>query len=108
MLLTVKKQVEETLEIKTPCYYKSPTGYHHINDYGDLIQASERMINMWSPSDGKYLNEAIQQMLNYSKPCTKEEFDKAYAEAMAKMNAAAGLGEVNHSSISNSQNKNPG
>lgn len=51
------------------------------------------MINMWVPSDGKHHAESIERMLQYAKPCTKDEFDKAYAEALAKFNIASGLVE---------------
>jgi hypothetical protein len=95
MLLTVKKQIEETLEVKTPCYYRGLTGFSHINEAGEFTQVSSRMINMWMPSDGKYHADQIENMLTYSKPCTKEEFDTAFVEAMDKMKVAVGLVEVN-------------
>jgi uncharacterized protein (DUF427 family) len=95
MLLTVKKQIEETLEVKTPCYYKGLTGYYHINEAGEFTQVSDRMICQWYPTDGHHHTEQVERMLHYSKPCTKEEFDKAYAETLAKFSTAVGLVEVN-------------
>jgi uncharacterized protein (DUF427 family) len=95
MLLTVKKQIEETVEVKTPCCYKGLTGYYHINEANEVIQVSERMVSMWGQSHGHHQVEQIERMLKYSEPCTKEEFDKVYAEIMAKFNAAVGLTEVN-------------
>lgn len=95
MLLTIKKQVEETVELKTPAYYKGLTGYYHISEAGQYTQVSDRMISQWYPSDGHHHSEQIERMLQFSKPCTKDEFDKAYAETMAKFNAAVGLVLVN-------------
>lgn len=37
MLLTVKKQIEETVEVKTTAYYRSMTGHNFINETGELI-----------------------------------------------------------------------
>jgi uncharacterized protein (DUF427 family) len=95
MLLKVKKQIEETLEVKTPCYYKGLTGYYHINEAGQFIQVGDRMICQWSPTDGHHHTEQIERMLQYAKPCTKEEFDKAYAETMDRFNAAVGSVVIN-------------
>lgn len=95
MLLTVKKQIEETLEVKTPCYYRSLTGIHYINEGGQLVSVSMRMVSIWSPADGKYYNDDVERLVRDGKPCTKEEFEKKYNEAMAEMNAAVGLMEVN-------------
>ena len=93
MLLTVKKQIEETVEVKTPCYYKGLTGYTYINEAGEVICVMDRMINMWSVSDGKHRDGEIERMLSNSKPCEKSEYDKKYAEVMAKLNIASGAVE---------------
>jgi hypothetical protein len=96
MLLTVKKQVEETLEVKTPCYYKSISGgINYINESGQLVSISSRMISIWDQKDGGYYNDEIVRLVNTGKPCEKEEFEAAYNKAMAEMNAAVGLVEVN-------------
>lgn len=95
MLLTVKKQIEETLEVKTPCYYKSLLGFTHLNAVGQLIAIRDRMIFMWEPSQGTYYTEDIERMIRDGVVCTKEEFEKAYAEVAEKLGSAAGLVTVN-------------
>jgi hypothetical protein len=95
MLLTVKKQVEETVEVKTPAYYKDSIGNPtYINESGQLITIRKNMVNMWDPKDGKVYTEAVEEMWK-GKPCTKEEFYKAYAEVIVNLNAAVGLMEIN-------------
>jgi len=92
MLLTVKKQVEETVELKTPAYYKDYLGNHcYLNDAGILVVVRQRMINMWEPEHGKHYTEEIESLLATGVPCTKEEFDKAYAATSAKIEIAAGV-----------------
>lgn len=94
MLLTVKKQIEETVELKTPAYYKDFIGtFHHINEAGQLISIRQRMISTWGPEDGRHYTEEIESLLGRGEPCTKDEFDKAYASVMAKLNIAAGAVE---------------
>jgi hypothetical protein len=95
MLLTVKKQIEETLEVKTPCYYKTITGFHYINEAGQVVSVNSRMISMWHADDGKWRNDDIQRLVNDGQSCEKEEFEKAYIEASTSMNAAIGLTTVN-------------
>jgi len=95
MLLTVKKQIEETVEVKTPAYYKTSSGHSYINENGQLTNVRERIIFMWEPSQGKFYTDDIEELLRRGEPCTKEEFDAAFVEAMDKMKAAVGLVEVN-------------
>jgi hypothetical protein len=96
MLLTVKKQIEETVEFKSPAYYKDTIGnLHYINEAGQLTTVRRKMINMWEPEDGKIYNEAVEELWTWGTPCTKEEFDEAYTETLEKMNEAVGLVEVN-------------
>jgi hypothetical protein len=53
------------------------------------------MVNMWLPEDGKVYNEEIEDLLRRGEPCTKEEFDKAYAECIGKLDRAVGTVEIN-------------
>lgn len=94
MLLTVKKQVEETVELKTPSYYRGLTGHHFINESGVLISVNSRMVSMWSPADGKYHVEEIERMLRNGTPCEKEEFDKAYMGATQEIQSAVNAVEI--------------
>lgn len=91
MLITVQKQVEETLEFQTPCYYKTISGYQHVNEKGQIITVYTRMISIWEPSEGKHYVNDIQSMLQHGKPCTKEEFEKAYTETIMSFQKAASV-----------------
>lgn len=94
MLLTVKKQIEETVEVKTPAYYKDILGNHHfINEAGQVVTARRKMINMWDPDNGKVYTEEVETILRNGTPCTKEDFDKVYAEAKTSLDIAAGAVE---------------
>lgn len=89
MLLTVKKQVEETLEVKTPCYYKYDLLQKHYFITGDqIIVVSCKMIYVWGPDMGKAYTDEIMYALDNGQECSKEEFDKAYAAALQKFEAA--------------------
>lgn len=95
MLLKVKKQIEETVEVKTPCYYKDYLGnLHYINEEGQLVTVRNKMINMWEPISGGAYTEEIETLLSReAKPCTKEEFDKAYQQTMDRFKTAVGDAE---------------
>lgn len=90
MLLTVKKQVEETVELKTPAYYKDTMlgNLHYINPNGEITTVRKRMVNMWCPDDGKAYTDEINDIMQRGEPVTKEEFDTAYAEVMSKFEKA--------------------
>lgn len=96
MLLTVKKQIEETVEVKTPAYYKNYLGnLHHINEIGQLTVVRKQMIHVWDADHGKTYTDAIAELIHEGQPCTKDEFDQAFTEAMGRLKAAVGLVEVN-------------
>lgn len=95
MLITVNKQVEETLEVNTPCYYRSLTGHHYINEQGVLTTVSDRMISLWAPQDGKYYHEDVKRIVESAKPSTKCEFEKAYMDVVEKFESAIGMVAIN-------------
>lgn len=88
MQITVQKQVEETLEVKTPCYYKTVVGYQHINDKGQLVTVYASMVAISEPSKDRHYTDDIQRMLQHGKSCEKEEFEYAYNDAMARFGNA--------------------
>lgn len=94
MLLTVKKQVEETVELKTPAYYKDICGHYFINEAGQLVTVRDRLVTIWEPEQCYYQSN-IAQILNDGKPCERAEFDAAYAEALQKIQAAVDGVEIN-------------
>lgn len=87
MLLTIKKQIEETVEFKTPAYYKDICGHYYINEAGQLVTVRDRLITMWDPSQ-IYYQSNIEQIMNDGKPCERSEFETAYNAAMQKIQAA--------------------
>ena len=94
MLLTIKKQIEETIEVKSPANYKDWLGqFHFINEASQLIIVRRNMINVWGLEDGKVHTEAIEELSRRGEPCTKEEFDNAYSAIIAKLDIAAGAVE---------------
>ena len=96
MLLTIKKQIEKTVEVKTPAYYKDYLGnLNHINEAGELTVVRKQMVHTWGADHGKMYTEAIAELLQNAQPCTKEEFDQAFAEALGRLKSAVGLVEVN-------------
>lgn len=95
MLLTVQKQVVETMEVKTPAYYKSIYGHYYINDDGVLIAAKKAMVYMWDQTYGKVYTDAIAEILRESQPCERSEFDAAYAETLQRIQAAVDGVEIN-------------
>lgn len=82
MLLTVKKQIEESVEIKTPSCYKSFLGYYFINEHGVLVAVKKSMVYVWDQSFGHIYTEAIGEILRDGEPCNRSEFDNAYSAAM--------------------------
>lgn len=93
MLLTVKKQIEETMEVKTPAYYKDMFGHVFINEDGRLIVVKKNMVYAWDSSYGTSYTQEIERVLRDCEPCEKEEFDKIYSEAIAGFDIAAGAVE---------------
>lgn len=95
MLIEVQKKVAETVELKTPAYFRDYiNNLHFINDAGQVITVRSRMINMWEPKDGHTYSDQIDEILQRGTPCSKEEFDKAYAEVIAKLAFAADAVEI--------------
>lgn len=96
MLLTVKKQIGETLEVKTPAYYKTELLHkHYFLSDNHILVVSKSMVYCWKEDMGRSYHDEISYVLDNGQECTKEEFDVAFVEALGKMKAAAGLLEVN-------------
>lgn len=87
MQLTIKKQVDETVEVKTPAYYKDACGYYFINEAEQLITVRDRLVTIWEPTQSFY-QPNIEQILNDGKLCDRSEFDAAYNAAIQKIQSA--------------------
>lgn len=81
MIIEIKKEITETVQVEHPCYYKrtllSDT-YCHINEAGVLIEVRPTQITIWHPKDGKYFNEHVQEMVEKGTVCTREEFEEMF------------------------------
>lgn len=93
MLLTVKKQIEESIEVKTPAYYKGTFGCSFINESGQLVVVKQTMIYVWDSSYGQIYRDEIERIIRECTPCEKADFDKVYAEAKISLDIAAGAVE---------------
>lgn len=88
MIIEVEKKVKETVEVKTPAYFKGPAGVHCINESGDLIEAGRDIIVMWRKSHKDSHASQMDTVLRFNEPCSREEFTRAYHAALANIQAA--------------------
>lgn len=86
MVITVKKQVQETVEVQTSTYYKDNYSHHYINDKGILMTVRKTQITVWEPTSCQYDN-SIQEVITKADPSNQSEFDNAYAVAMNTISA---------------------
>lgn len=79
MLIKVKKEVEETLEVKTPCWYVSKSGmFAHITKEGDLIKVGKGCIVLWdkeNPLTQGYIREVVTEFHGSTEFQFKEALD---------------------------------
>lgn len=89
MLLTVKKEVEETIEVKTPCwlYQKSPERWHFINENGDMTTVGNGVIIIWAvdSDDGVIVQREIQRVIAISHSCIEADFKQALDRELYKI-----------------------
>jgi 16S rRNA U1498 N3-methylase RsmE len=78
MLLTIKKEVEETVEVKTPCWlHNKVTGrYVHVNLDGDLVKIGDGIIVAYEQSHHA-TKEEIKMALSGSELCSEKDFNSA-------------------------------
>lgn len=96
MVITVKKQVQETVEVQTSTYYKDNYSHHYINDKGILLTVRENQITVWKPKSCVY-ESSVQQVVLNAEPSNSDDFNNAYAAAMNGIGAALRDDEtVNH------------
>jgi hypothetical protein len=80
MLIEIKKQTTETIEVSTPFYCKSDCGYHQITNEGALINVFAKQISAWEP-DNIFIKSNIREVLETAVPCSKDEFNEAFQKA---------------------------
>lgn len=81
MLITVNKQVEETVEVSLPAYFKDMFGHFCINIDESVIQIYAAQITVWKARSAG-AKDAILSIVKGT-PISQEEFEQAYDETMA-------------------------
>lgn len=77
MLVKLNKEVEETFEIVTPCWFhqRSPERWHFINEKGDLATVGAAILVIWKAEDGN--GPAINAALTGAHACGEYDFKDA-------------------------------
>jgi hypothetical protein len=78
MLIKVKKEVEETFELQTPCWlYDNIAKIHmHVNAEGDLVKVGDGLIVFYDRGRPVTNNE-ISDATKRAHSCTEMEFKEA-------------------------------
>lgn len=87
MLITIKKEVEveETIEVKTPCWLASPYGFYaHITEGGDLIEVFANTVCLREASD-PVTPIHITNLLGIYHSCTEQEFKEQLDKRLYKL-----------------------
>jgi hypothetical protein len=83
MLIEIKKEVIETIELKVPGYYKDNYVFHFINEAGVITSVREKMISHVLPDTFYYQKDLSE--LSQKEPSTKEEFEKAWDATLDRL-----------------------
>lgn len=88
MTITVKKEVEEELEVKTPSYYESYGSYSRITEKGivKILPLTDSII--------KENKEKAVDIIRNGKEITEEQFLEKFHEVSEKINTLAGISNV--------------
>lgn len=81
MLIEVKSETIEMVEVKTPCYYKTKNAFHFINDQGVLISVRNGQITSWYPETPFY-NSSIKEVIKEGALSEADEFDAAFVKTI--------------------------
>jgi hypothetical protein len=85
MLITINKQVEETIEVKTPCWLANKLGFYaHITEGGDLIEVYGNSISL-REGDNPSTPGAIAGIVEKYHSCTEMEFKEALDKRLFKI-----------------------
>lgn len=84
MLITVKKEVEETIELRTPCWLADPFGFYaHVTEGGDLIEVFGNTVSL--KEAGPDTEAAIAKIFEKYHSCTEMEFKEALDKRLYKL-----------------------
>jgi hypothetical protein len=86
MLIKVKKEVEETFELQTPCWlYDNIAKMHlHVNAEGDLVKVGDGFVIFYDRGRPVTNNE-ISDAARRAGPCTEMEFKEALDKQLCKI-----------------------
>lgn len=85
MLITVKKETEETIEIKTPCWLVDTLGFYaHITENGDLIEVYGNTVSLKEAGNPATV-VAIAGIAGKYHSCTEMEFKEALDKRLFKI-----------------------
>lgn len=85
MLITVKKEVEETVEVKTPCWLANAYGFYaHITEGGDLIEVFGNTVCFKEASDCA-TEIVIANIVKTYHSCTEQEFKEQLDKRLFKL-----------------------
>lgn len=88
MLITVKKEIEETMDVKAPCFLKSKFSdkYCHITEQGHLVIVNQGLVTVFKYGE-RFTAENICTALKESEPCLAEEFKQVFNSEIIKLQA---------------------
>jgi hypothetical protein len=82
MKVTIKKETEETIEIKTPAYFKTSGCHARVNEEGYMkIFKDWVLFEKYNP-DNKFFGRDVQDISVNYKPSDELEFAIAYNEVI--------------------------
>jgi hypothetical protein len=89
MLIKVKKEVEETIELQTPCwvYDQDYRTYVHITTDGDVIKVMPNLIALYDRGNSMTELE-IREAIQRAHSCTEAEFKEALDKQLFKLEEA--------------------
>lgn len=90
MLITVKKEVAETIEIKTPCwlYQSSPERWYFINENGDMTTVGEGIIILHTSENEiarDFTKQEIERVFKSAHGCDESFFKEALDRELFKI-----------------------
>lgn len=78
MQFKFKKQIEETVEIDTPCFRKDDFSVSYLNNEGILFLVTDGYISRYRPTDIFY-RASLEKFWTKCTECSRDEFLTAFA-----------------------------
>lgn len=88
MLVTVKKETEEIIEIKTPAWFVNNLSFYaHITEGGDLIEVYGGVVSL-READHPTTKRDIATIVKEYHSCSEEQFKEALDKRLFKLEEA--------------------